>query len=580
MKRPQCWATVLVNFFALSWGGEPRLTTPFPELLVDPVPIRLDAPPVPATRVDRLEWRTSSVRYRIEVPRTPQAYARREFLCYNLTLEQGLRRLPLFEWRAAGELNSLSAPVNPRGVAVLFVGDVVGGYEFVRQIDYSPLQLQTYPPWSVEAPLFPLMPIYLRPEQLPDHPAALLGIPFIVLTDGAERLNESQQRALVLWLHAGGQLIVPLRTSASLLRRTRLAPYLPDWGELRMQRLTQPVRLHDQSARILPPSAPVPVTWLSHPRGVTLAHVGQRTLALQIPWGYGTLIVFGGDLMHPAWRNWEGHATLWKTFLHHPRFPLLTFKQLASVPKHDSTEMKRRIAAVPLLSVIFAAYGGALYALWRILRTQRRLIYAPYGVVLLSVLSVFAIHFATPPESENPSLSGTRLILGVGEHALERAEYSYRSPSGEWTLQWRPTDALAVAPVAASNPIQVAFTSEGTTLQSNSLIPTLLTLYTLTQRHAPLRIERTRTGYQLRNVSENLTFEQVQVYRYEDLNPLPADDDEMARRIKVFSTKNIAPGDTAALSNYLSGNNYLIHAIAHPSTGSSKEEVQLWLCYP
>jgi len=375
MKPSQRWAIVLVNFVALSWGDEPQLTTPFPELLVDPIPIRLDAPPVPEMRVDTLEWHTGIVRYRFEAPRTPHAPARREFLCYTLTLEQGLRRLPLFEWRAAGEQNSLVAPVNPRGVAVLFVGDLAGGYEFLRQIEYSPLRLQTYPVWSVEASTYPLTPVYMRPEQLPDHPAALLGIPFIVLTDGAERLSESQQRALVLWLHAGGRLIVPIRTSASLLRRTRLAPYLPEWGELRMQRLTQPVQLRNQSVSIPPPSAPVPTTWLGHQYGVPLAKSEYHTLALQIPCGYGKVIAFGGDLMHPAWRNWEGQATLWKTFLNRPQFPILKLAELASVPKHGSNEAKRRIAAAPLIGVILAAYGGALYALWRILRAQRRLIY-------------------------------------------------------------------------------------------------------------------------------------------------------------------------------------------------------------
>lgn len=578
MRLPQRWAIVLVNFFALSWADEPQLTTPFPELLVDPIPIRLDAPPVPEMRVDTLEWHTGSVRYRFEVPRTPHAPARREFLCYTLMLEQGLRRLPLFEWRAPGELNFLVAPLNPRGVAVLFVGDLAGGYEFLRQIDYLPLRLKTYPAWSVESSTYPPTPLYVRPEQLPDHPAALLGIPFIVLTDGAERLSESQQRALVLWLHAGGQLIVPLRTSASLLRRTRLAPYLPEWGELRMQRLTQPVQLHNQSAPIPPPRAPVPTTWLSHRYGVPIVKSEYHRLALQIPCGYGKLIAFGGDLMHPAWRNWEGQAMLWKTFLNRPHFPILKLAELASVPKHDSTGAKRRIAAAPLLGVILAAYGGALYALWRILRAQRRLIYAPYGVVLLSGLSIFAIHFATPPESEGSSLSGTRLILGVREHALERAEYAYRSPSGEWTLRWQPADALAVAPFAASNPIQVAFTSGGTMLQSSSLTPTLLTLYTLTQLPAPLRIERTRTGYQLRNVSENLTFEQVEVYRYHDLLMF-AVDDAMAYCIKVFSTKQFAPGDTVEF-RYEPERSYAIHAIAYSSTGSSKEEVALWLFYP
>lgn len=519
------------------------------------------------------------VRYRFDVPRVPQSHARREFLCYNLVFEQGLRYLPLFEWQASGERSVLRAPGEPRGVAVLFVGDVVGGYEFLRQLEYAPLPLRTYPVWSVEASAFPLTPVYVRPEQLPDHPAALLGIPFIVLADGAERLNESQQRALVLWLHAGGQLIVPIRPSASLLRRTRLAPYLPEWSELRIQRLTQPVKLF--STQVPPPSVPVPVAWLRHPRGAPCAQVGQRTLALQVPWGFGTLSVFGGDLMHPAWRNWEGQATLWKALLNRPRFPIATLAQLTSTPELPSTQAKQRIAAAPWLVAISALYVSALYALWRILRAQRRLIYAPYGVALLSGLSVLAIYFAAPPEPRGTSLSGVRLILGVGTHALERAEYSYRSPSGEWTLRWRPTDALAVVPLIALNPIQATFTTEGTTIRGNSLIPDQLILYTLTQAPAPMRVERISTGYRLRNLSENLTFQQVRIYRYHDLRPLAEDKPAENKRARDLekSLFKLAPGDTVELP-YEPSRSYVLCASAQASIDSSVEEVALWLFYP
>jgi len=321
MGRNWGWTIGGACFCMLSaWGSAPKLTTLLPEAIADPIPMRIEASPASETRTDTLEWRAYGVRYQLDIPRTPNAPTRREFLCYTLTLERRLNRLPLFEWREAGNASSMPAPVNPRRVAVLVVGDLQGGYEFLQQIEYTPVKLPTALPLSVEPKTFPLTPIYLRPEQLPDHPAALLSVPFIVLTEGAERLSAAQQHALALWLHAGGQLIVPLGGWASFLRRTALAPYLPTWDAPRMQTLSQPLKLHGADAPLQPPRAPAPVARLSHPRGAPLVQVGAHLLAVRTPCGYGQLIAFGGDLTHPAWRNWQGQTVLWgeEYYLDHP----------------------------------------------------------------------------------------------------------------------------------------------------------------------------------------------------------------------------------------------------------------------
>ncbi len=584
MGRGWLWAIVLTNCLVWwGWGSEPKLTPLLPELLVDPIPMRLEAPPVPEARTDTLAWRTSGVHCFLAVPRTPHAPTRREFLCYNLTLEKGLSRLPLFEWWAMGENSSLPAPVNPRGVAVLIVGDLVGGFEFLKQIKYAPVTLLTFPALSVESQRFPLTPVYLRPEQLPDSPIALLGVPFIVLTEGAERLSEAQQRALVLWLHAGGQLIVPLNASAPLMQRTQFAPYLPAWEEVRLQRLKQPLQLPGVGEPLPPLREPVPVAWLSHPRGAPLVQVGNRTLAIETQWGFGRLMVIGSDLTHSAWRNWQGQTTLWATLLHRPRFPILQLAQLTDTPERDPEIRKQRVVAAPYLAAILTAYWASLYILWRTLRAQRRVVYAPYGVAALSGLTLIALYFATPKEPKTAPFKSSRVILGVGEHALERAECLCRLPSGEWTLTWGAADALAVEPTIAPNPIQVAFTSEGTKLRNHSFTPTTLTLRTLTQSPAPLRLQRTRDGYELRNISEDLTFEVMAVKSYpRSSSPSEAESaDDMSKweTNPPLATWRLAPNQSVSFP-YEPLVGYLVRGSAKVATEQRTETVEIWLFYP
>ncbi len=584
MERGWLWAIVLTNCLVLvGWGSEPKLTPRLPELLVDPLPMRLEAPPAPEARTDTLGWRTGGVRYSLAVPRTPYAPTRREFLCYNLTLEKGLSRLPLFEWWAMGENSSLPAPVNPRGVAVLIVGDLVGGFEFLKRIKYAPVTLPTSPALSVESQRFPLTPVYLRPEQLPDTPLALLGVPFIVLMDGAERLSEAQMRALVLWLHAGGQLIVTLGASAPLLRRTQLAPYLPAWDEVRLQRLQHPLHLSRTGAQVLPPREPVPAAWLSHPRGAPLVQVGDRTLAIETQWGFGRLMVIGSDLTHSAWRRWRGQATLWAALLHRPRFPLLQLAQLTGTPERDSKGRDQVLAAALWLGVILTVYWASLYALWRTLRAQRRLVYAPYGVAALAGLTLIALHFATPEEPKTAPYNSRRVILGVGAHAIERAECLCRLPSGEWTLTWQGADALAVEPTIAPNPIQVAFTSEGATLRSHSFTPSTLTLRTLTQSPAPLRLQRTRDGYELRNISEDLTLEVIAVKSYpRSSSPGEAESaDDMSKweTNPPLATWRLALNQSVPFP-YEPSVGYLVRGSAKVATEQRTETVEIWLFYP
>ncbi|MFN3690225.1 MAG: hypothetical protein ACK4UU_04785, partial [Fimbriimonadales bacterium] len=206
-----------------------------------------------------------------------------------------------------------------------------------------------------------------------------------------------------------------------------------------------------------------------------------------------------------------------------------------------------------------------------------------YGVVALSGLCLFALYLATPAEPAGAPLHGKRLILGVGEHALERAEYIYRSPSGEWTLAWRPTDALAVDPIVALNPIQVAFTSEGTMLRGNSVVPTTLTLRTLNQSPAPLRLERTHDGYALRNTSENLTVEALVVKGYPRSSTLAegeSADDATRWASKPLPIAPTLPPNQSVSFPYEPSMGYLVHGSAKVATEQLTEEVEIWLFYP
>ncbi|MCS6918764.1 MAG: hypothetical protein NZM28_03255 [Fimbriimonadales bacterium] len=577
MGRWRRWTLNLVLLGLLScWGGEPKLTPLLPNALSDPVPIRVEASPTDEARADYLEWHTRGVVYRLPIPRTPSAPVRRETLCYTLALQRGLTHAPAFFWREASVLTPLGDDWAARGVGVVFVGDLAGGYEFIQQIQYAPISVVRYPPFELNAQSFPLTPVYLRPQELPDHPAALLGVPAVALMDGAERLNEAQWRALILWMHGGGTLLASVNASASLLRRTPLAPYLPDWDAPRLARLTQPIAL--QGKQFPPPQQPAPATPLTPTRGEPIATVDKRVLATQIPYGYGRLVVFGGDLTHSAWRNWQGHSALWETLLLRPQLPLrtLTLTEGMDAPNAAARHTATSTRVLLLLVAVLMGYVGALYGLWRTLRARRRLVYAPYGVAALSGLTIAALSFATPVETESAPLQGKRRMMCVGATALEYGLWEYRSPSGEWELRWRGADALAVEPVAALNPIQVEFTSEGATLRSGSLIPTVIRLHTLSQKPAPLRLRPTRHGYELLNASEDLIFETIRVARYNPA-PYPEDDPWQAWDWEPFYARNLAPSETKPFP-FEPEQGYVVYATARGN--AEKEQIEVWLFLP
>ncbi|MCE9557159.1 MAG: hypothetical protein K8T91_27745 [Planctomycetes bacterium] len=73
-----------------------------------------------------------------------------------------------------------------------------------------------------------LMPPANKPVPLSSQALTWTSIAYLIWDDmAADRLNEGQQRALLDWLHWGGQLIVSGPETLDTLRSSFLAPYLP-----------------------------------------------------------------------------------------------------------------------------------------------------------------------------------------------------------------------------------------------------------------------------------------------------------------------------------------------------------------
>lgn len=114
---------------------------------------------------------------------------------------------PRIEWQSMdGERTPIDTPSPaPIHLPIVVVGDLIGGLETLNR--------QSVEVSSILAPRdknsrVPLKVYYWRASDLPDDWRALLELPFLVLTEGAETLTDAQLRALYTWLNAGGTLLI------------------------------------------------------------------------------------------------------------------------------------------------------------------------------------------------------------------------------------------------------------------------------------------------------------------------------------------------------------------------------------
>lgn len=148
---------------------------------------------------------------------------------------------PRLEWRDIGaKIQHIEAPtLLPLHLPIVVVGNLKGGLEFLndQQVRFISRRLGS------GEDTVPMRVYYWRPSELPDDWRALLEVPILVLTEGAETLNDAQLRALRVWLNAGGTLVLNLGAFpswratpfASLITaepQGLFAPFMPDMPQL------------------------------------------------------------------------------------------------------------------------------------------------------------------------------------------------------------------------------------------------------------------------------------------------------------------------------------------------------------
>lgn len=114
---------------------------------------------------------------------------------------------PRLEWQsAAGERVLIDAPSPlPMQLPIVVVGDLIGGLETLNQKQGRAISVLAPTEQNMQ---LPLKVYYWRVSDLPDDWRALLEVPILVLTEGSETLTDAQQRALHIWLNAGGTLVI------------------------------------------------------------------------------------------------------------------------------------------------------------------------------------------------------------------------------------------------------------------------------------------------------------------------------------------------------------------------------------
>jgi hypothetical protein len=218
-------------------------------------------------------------------------------------------------WRGAdGERVSTELPMPLQArLPIVFVGNPISGWERLNEVrvPFASALSKRHEAFSP-----PLHAYYLRPAALPDDWRGLLGLPVLVLVDGAEALSDGQWQAVRQWLAAGGTLVVSAGSFGAAVNLLPLADLIP---------------------RLTLPDAPVRPTWIASApplqrpvrlmrpetlRGYRVLVGDTRTpVLLHRRVGAGNLYLFLGDLYAPEWRAWDGASKMMRTIVQGSVFP-------------------------------------------------------------------------------------------------------------------------------------------------------------------------------------------------------------------------------------------------------------------
>jgi hypothetical protein len=355
-------------------------------------------------------------------------------------------------WRGAdGERVRVELPTPLQThLPIVFVGNRVGGWESLNGAK-APFASALAVDHDSFSP--PIHAYYLRPAALPDDWRGLLGLPVLVLVDGAEALTDGQWQAVRQWLAAGGTLVVSAGSFGAAVNLLPLADLVPrlSLSDTPVRPVTPPLAPPDQPVRLMRPE-----TLQDHR---VLLGDARAPVMLYRRVGAGNLYLFLGDLGDPVWRAWDELPTLMGWVVSSSGFLTERWGQVFDTEKrHEPLVQVRQVwVSVGLL-------GGYFVAVWVLaawLRRRRRLasVAAPLtGLTLLASVGAIALAPRTTgaPRAtrylyrapDAPAVETIRIMgaARAGTHTIRLPEGALVLPAGEGAPAevWYAADAPEV----------------------------------------------------------------------------------------------------------------------------------------
>jgi len=397
----------------------------------------------------------------------------------------------------------LPTPLQTR-LPIVFVGNAIGGWERLNEAR-APFVSAFAKDHEGFSP--PMHAYYLRPAALPDDWRGLLGLPVLVLVDGAEALTDAQWQAVRQWLAAGGTLVVSAGSFGAAVNLLPLADLVP-----RLSLSVAPVR--PVTPPLAPPDQPVrlmrPETLQDHR---VLLGDARAPVMLYRRVGAGNLYLFLGDLGDPLWRDWGGLPTLmgWVTL----SSGFLT-ERWGKV--FDTEKRHEPLVQVRQVWVSVGLLGGYFVAVWVLaawLRRRRRLasVAAPLtGLTLLASVGAIAL---APRVSHPDPVAHRMLYLAAGETAVEAVLLGSVVGAGTHTIRL-PEGAL-VLPADEGAPVEVWYATDApeVRLRAGSWTEVQVVCLRLTREAPQVEARRLGNAVHLHNRSQG-DLHAVQLRRRDD----------------------------------------------------------------
>jgi hypothetical protein len=408
-------------------------------------------------------------------------------------------------WRGAdGERVrvELPTPLQTR-LPIVFVGNPISGWERLSEmrVPFASALSKQHEAFSP-----PLHAYYLRPAALPDDWRGLLGLPVLVLVDGAEALTDAQWQAVRQWLAAGGTLVVSAGSFGAAVNLLPLADLVPrlSLSDAPVRPVTPPLAPPDQPVRLMRPET-------LQDYGILLGDA-RAPVMLYRRVGAGNLYLFLGDLGDPLWRGWGGLPTLMGWVVPQQRIPH------GAVGEGIDTEKRHEpLVQVRQVWVSVGLLGGYFVAVWVLaawLRRRRRLasVAAPLtGLTLLA--SVGAIALA--PRTTGAPRATRYLYRAPDAPAVETIRIMGAARAGTHTIRL-PEGAL-VLPADKGAPVEVWYATDApeVRLRAGSWTEVQVVCLRLTREAPQVEARRVGNAVHLHNRSQG-DLHAVQLRRRDD----------------------------------------------------------------